>query len=129
MVSLTIKPGEGMSQQAPQSFEATEPPAFKDVVLDMFPTNPVAAMANEEMPNHRLLFGYAVAVRSAGSRMQAFFEDLNDVIMHMWWPSSRAVRRFPPHDNHLHGSGVERNWRLGRQSRQFWCFNWWWSTP
>ena len=87
MVSLTIRPGEGMSQEAPQSFEATEPPAFKDVVLDMFPTNPVAAMANGEMLQiivFALLFGYAVAKSGApGARIKAFFEDLNDVIMRL----------------------------------------------
>ena len=87
MVSLTIKPGEGMSQEAPQSFEATGTPAFKDVVLDMFPTNPVAAMANGEMLQiivFALLFGYAVAKSGApGARIKAFFEDLNDVIMRL----------------------------------------------
>ena len=87
LVALTIKPGEGMSQEAPQAFEATEAPAFKDVVLGMFPTNPVEAMANGEMLQiivFALLFGYAVAKAGApGARIKALFEDLNDVIMRL----------------------------------------------
>ncbi|MCD6704871.1 MAG: dicarboxylate/amino acid:cation symporter [Thiobacillus sp.] len=69
------------------SFAGKEAPPLTQVLIDMVPTNPVAAMADGNMLQiivFALLFGVAVTMSSArGKHVLNFFGDLDVVIMHM----------------------------------------------
>ncbi|MBB3061615.1 dicarboxylate/amino acid:cation symporter [Microbulbifer rhizosphaerae] len=88
LMGTLFQPGEGMEGLvAEATFEAPPSPSLKDVLIDIFPTNPVEAMAAGNMLQiivFALLMGYAVS-RSGepGRRIASFFNDLNDVIMRM----------------------------------------------
>lgn len=86
-IALLISPGEGMNLTTEQSYQAKEAPGFAQVVIDMFPSNPINAMAEGNMLQiivFSLLFGVAMALSgSAGTRVAALFEDLNKIVMRM----------------------------------------------
>ncbi len=88
-LALLIAPGEGVRASADASatsgFVPKEAQSIKETIVDVFPTNPVAAMASGKMLQiivFALLFGIAIThAGEAGSRVRSFFEDLNEVIM------------------------------------------------
>jgi len=86
-VAVLVEPGSGVSLDTNATFEPTEPPPLKDVIVNIFPSNPVAAMAEGEMLQiivFALLFGYAIShAGEAGRRVAAFFSDLEAVVMRM----------------------------------------------
>ncbi len=86
-VAVLVEPGSGVSLDTNATFEPTEPPPLKDVIVNIFPSNPVAAMAEGEMLQiivFALLFGYAIShAGEAGRRIAAFFSDLEAVVMRM----------------------------------------------
>ena len=69
------------------SFKPSEAPPLTQVLADIVPTNPVAAMAEGNMLQvivFSLLFGVAVTMSGArGRHVLDLFTDLNTVIMHM----------------------------------------------
>jgi DAACS family dicarboxylate/amino acid:cation (Na+ or H+) symporter len=84
----TVGPGHGFDAgKAEASFAAKEAPPLTQVLIDMVPTNPVAAMAEGNMLQiivFALLFGVAVTMSGArGKHVLNFFTDLDVVIMHM----------------------------------------------
>jgi Na+/H+-dicarboxylate symporter len=87
LMGWLFQPGVGLEAAAAGSFKAIESPPLKDVLVNIFPTNPVEAMAQGNMLQiivFALLMGYAIS-RSGepGRRVASFFNDLNDVIMRM----------------------------------------------
>lgn len=84
-LALMVSPGEGVSLTSESSFEANEAPSLAQVIINMFPSNPIDAMAKGNMLQvivFSLLFGIALALSGeAGKRLSSFFEDLNAVIM------------------------------------------------
>lgn len=87
VTALLVRPGRGVDADMDVAFEARPPPSLKEVILDIFPTNPVEAMAEGAMLQiiiFALLFGFAVArAGSAGARIKSMFEDFNVVIMRL----------------------------------------------
>jgi len=85
--ALFAKPGEGFELQTQATFTAKEAPPLTQVLIDIFPSNPVRAMVEENMLQiivFALLFGLALTLAGApGKRISAIFTDLNDVIMKM----------------------------------------------
>ncbi len=85
--AIAISPGEGASAVAPTTYEAPKAPELKDVLIGIFPTNPVAAMAEGNMLQiivFALLLGIAIArAGEAGARVRRFFDDLNAVLMRL----------------------------------------------
>ncbi len=83
--AVLIKPGEGVNLQLATSFDAGQAPGIAQVFINMFPANPIDAMAKGEMLQiivFAVLFGIAMAlVGDAGERLRLFFEDLNTAIM------------------------------------------------
>ena len=84
-LALLIAPGERAADVAPVNFEAAPAPDLAQVIVDLVPTNPVAAMAEGKMLQvivFAILLGVAIA-RSGepGARVKSFFEDLNGVLM------------------------------------------------
>ena len=69
------------------TFEATAPPPLTDVLVDIFPSNPVRAMADGKMLQiivFALLVGYAIShAGEPGRRIASFFRDLEAVVMKM----------------------------------------------
>ncbi|HAT41175.1 MAG TPA: dicarboxylate/amino acid:cation symporter [Rheinheimera sp.] len=83
--AVVVQPGVGVNMQAPQAFDAGQAPSVAQVFINMFPSNPVAAMAKAEMLQiivFAVLFGVAIALSgSAGERIRLMFEDLNVIVM------------------------------------------------
>ena len=86
-VALVVSPGEGMNTGQALSFEAKEPPGLAQTIIDIFPRNPVAAMAGGNMLQiivFALLLGIAIAHSGEhGQRVKGLFEDFNEVIMRL----------------------------------------------
>jgi len=85
-LALIIAPGEGASVDTDTTtYMAKEGQSIKDTIVDIFPTNPVAAMADGKMLQiivFALLFGVAITnAGESGQRIRTFFDDLNEVIM------------------------------------------------
>lgn len=87
VLALAIAPGEGAASAdiTPSDFQPKEPESMKDTLIKIFPTNPVAAMAQGNMLQvivFALLFGIALSrTGDAGNRVAAFFDDLNEILM------------------------------------------------
>lgn len=87
-VAVLVAPGEGFQNTEPiTELALEEPPSLEQVLIDLVPSNPIAAMANGSMLQvivFALLFGVAVAAAGEGGRhVLNFFNDLNAVIMRM----------------------------------------------
>ncbi len=82
-----IGPGEGSSLQTDASFESQPAPSFADVIIGMFPSNPIDAMASGNMLQiivFSILFGISMAMAGeAGKKLAHFFDNLNEVILKM----------------------------------------------
>lgn len=87
-LAAVVGPGEGFDAGATQaSFSGKDAPPLTQVLIDLVPTNPVAAMAEGNMLQiivFALLFGVAITMSGArGTHVLNLFGDLNTVIMHM----------------------------------------------
>ncbi len=82
-----VGPGEGVNLPTEQTYTAKEAPGFAQVLINMFPTNPIASMAEGQMLQvivFALLFGVAMALSGKpGERLAAIFSDINAVIMRL----------------------------------------------
>jgi len=87
LVANIINPGVGMNMGEQIAFTPKEAPGLKEVFINIFPTNPIKAMAEGNMLQiivFSLLMGVAVARSGeAGKKVQAVFEQFNEVIMKM----------------------------------------------
>ena len=86
-VANIINPGLGINMAEGMRFQAKEAPPFTQVVLDIFPSNPVAAMAEGNMLQiivFALLLGVALTrAGDAGLALKASFDRWNEVIMQL----------------------------------------------
>ena len=86
-VANIIDPGLGINMAEGMTFQAREAPPFTQVVLDIFPSNPVAAMAEGNMLQiivFALLLGVALTrAGDAGLALKASFDRWNEVIMQL----------------------------------------------
>tara|TARA_Y100000782_G_scaffold115382_1_gene157454 strand:+ start:5631 stop:6923 length:1293 start_codon:yes stop_codon:yes gene_type:complete len=84
-LALIFNPGEGINLPSDANYSAKEAPTLAQVIIGMFPTNPIDAMASGNMLQvivFALLFGIAMALSGkAGKRVASIFEDLNTVIL------------------------------------------------
>lgn len=87
IVASIVAPGDGMNLSVGTEFVAKTPPALTDVIVNIFPTNPVKAMAEANMLQiivFALLFGYAMShAGEPGRRLMGFFKDSEAVVMKM----------------------------------------------
>ncbi len=87
LVALLVSPGVGVEMATPVDFTAPTPPPLQDVLVNIFPRNPVAAMAEGNMLQiivFALLFGIALAqVGAAGKPVKALFESANAVLLRL----------------------------------------------
>ena len=87
-IALIVEPGSSADQNvAQQTYEAKQAPSLWQTIINIFPSNPVAAMANSQMLQvivFALLLGLAInAAGERGQRIREIFEDLNEVFMQL----------------------------------------------
>ena len=91
MIALATDPGLGGESAghiaSESTFEPKPSPSVKDTFINVVPSNPIAAMAQDQMLQvilFALLFGLALSKAGAsGEKLRAFFADLNDVIVRL----------------------------------------------
>lgn len=85
LVALLVSPGEGFTMPSEAQYQAKEAPALAQVIINMFPSNPIASMAEGNMLQvivFSLLFGVAITMAgNHGTKIKEAFESLNEVIM------------------------------------------------
>ena len=85
--ALIVQPGVGASPAEQVARQIAEQPSFGQVLINMVPRNPVAAMASGDMLPiilFAILVGLAIAMSGdSGKRVGGFFTDLNAVIMRL----------------------------------------------
>jgi Na+/H+-dicarboxylate symporter len=85
--AVMISPGSGVEMTSAATYQVREAPPLGDVLVDIFPSNPIRAMAEGKMLQiivFALLFGYAIShAGEPGRRLAAFFRDVDAVIMKM----------------------------------------------
>ena len=86
-LALFISPGEGGSASQAVEYTPRSSPGLKETFLNIFPINPVQAMADGNMLQiivFALLLGTALGRSGdAGQRIRSLFEDLNGVLMRL----------------------------------------------
>ena len=87
LAAVVIGPGSHVELGGDYTYEASAAPPLVDVLVDIFPSNPVQAMAEGKMLQiivFALLFGYAIShAGEAGRRLAGFFRDTEAVVMKM----------------------------------------------
>ncbi len=87
LAATIFVPGSGFDLQTDVTFTAKEAPPLSQVFIDLFPSNPVAAMASGNMLQIIVfagLFGLAMTLAGEpGKRLIKLFEDLDAVIMRL----------------------------------------------
>lgn len=87
-LAIVVDPGQGVDASSnTAAFEPKEAPSLSQVLIDMVPTNPIAAMADGNMLQiivFALLFGVAITLAGkGGQQVMDFFHGLDKVIMEM----------------------------------------------
>ena len=84
-LALLVSPGVGYDVPTEAAFDAKQAPTLTQVIINMFPTNPINAMAEGNMLQvivFALLFGIAMALSGeSGKRVAKVFDDLNTVVL------------------------------------------------
>jgi Na+/H+-dicarboxylate symporter len=85
--AVIVGPGNGVNLTADTAYQANAAPPLSDVIVNIFPTNPFAAMAEGKMLQiivFALLVGYAIShAGEPGRRIASFFRDMEVVVMKM----------------------------------------------
>ncbi|WP_281646563.1 dicarboxylate/amino acid:cation symporter [Parendozoicomonas sp. Alg238-R29] len=83
--ALLIEPGAGANLEGTSTFAAKEAPSLVNVIIGMFPSNPVNAMASGntlQIIMFALLFGISIAASGdKGKKTADLFMSLNEVMM------------------------------------------------
>ena len=86
-IATTINPGLGIDLVTTAQYVAKEPPPLKQVLIDIFPTNPLRAMADGNMLQvivFAILIGVAISrCGEPGARVRASLNDWNEVVMRL----------------------------------------------
>jgi Na+/H+-dicarboxylate symporter len=86
-VATLVQPGDGIGLSSASDYVAKDAPPLKEVLINIFPSNPLRAMVEGNMLQvivFSLLMGVAVAHSGeAGQRVGAWFDDMNTIIMKM----------------------------------------------
>jgi Na+/H+-dicarboxylate symporter len=86
-IATLLGPGRGFELAGEVAYEPRPAPPLAEVLIGMFPTNPVRALAEGQMLQiivFALLLGFAISVAGeAGKRIAGIFADLDAVIMRL----------------------------------------------
>jgi Na+/H+-dicarboxylate symporter len=87
LFAVLVGPGTHVEMDSQATYQARVAPPLTDVLVDIFPSNPVRAMADGKMLQiivFALLFGYAIShAGEQGRRVASFFRDMEAVVMKM----------------------------------------------
>ena len=87
LAATLINPGQGINLTSDAQFLANESPSLKQVIINIFPSNPIKAMSDGNMLQvivFAILVGVAISrCGDAGQRVRATLNDWNDIIMRM----------------------------------------------
>jgi DAACS family dicarboxylate/amino acid:cation (Na+ or H+) symporter len=87
LLATFIAPGGGFELAGEIAYESRPPPPLVDVFINMFPANPIRALAEGQMLQiivFALFLGFSLTLAGeAGQRVSRIFSDLNDVVMRM----------------------------------------------
>jgi Na+/H+-dicarboxylate symporter len=87
LAGAIVEPGAGFALDVDASYQAQPAPSLTDVIIDLFPSNPIRAMADENMLQIIVfagLFGLALTLAGEpGKRLAKLFEDFNAVILRL----------------------------------------------
>jgi Na+/H+-dicarboxylate symporter len=87
VMALIFSPGIGVNMPLENSYQVTQAPSVVQVFINMFPSNPIDAMAKGEMLQiiiFAVIFGIAIGQSGdAGERIRQWFEDVNVVVMQL----------------------------------------------
>ncbi len=87
ILAIFMAPGQGIDLAATSNFSTVEPPELKTTLINIFPSNPVSAMAEGKVLQviiFALLTGLALGhMGDSGNRLLNFFQDINTMIMKM----------------------------------------------
>ena len=85
VMALLVRPGVGANLEGSSEFIPKEAPAISDVLIRLFPNNPVEALASGntlQIIVFALLFGISIsAAGEPGERIARIFESMNEVMM------------------------------------------------
>lgn len=85
VLAVIFRPGVGLELDYQSDFDVSESPPLTQVLLNVFPSNPFAAMAEGNMLQvivFAILFGLAASLAGApGKRVLALANDLNEIVM------------------------------------------------
>ncbi|WP_419536824.1 dicarboxylate/amino acid:cation symporter [Endozoicomonas sp.] len=85
VAGLIFKPGDGANLEAASTFVPQDAPAISDILIHLFPDNPVEAMASGntlQIIVFAVLFGIAIgAAGQPGERIARIFDSMNEVMM------------------------------------------------
>ncbi|WP_066016125.1 dicarboxylate/amino acid:cation symporter [Endozoicomonas atrinae] len=85
VAGLIVKPGDGANLEAASIFVPQDAPAISDILIHLFPDNPVEAMASGntlQIIVFAVLFGIAIgAAGQPGERIARIFDSMNEVMM------------------------------------------------
>ncbi|MEM9620523.1 MAG: dicarboxylate/amino acid:cation symporter [Pseudomonadota bacterium] len=84
-LALIVDPGLGVGEVEAEPYTAKEAPGIKHTIVNIFPDNPIQAMADGRMLQvivFAILLGLALnAAGERGGRIRDTFEDLNEIFM------------------------------------------------
>jgi Na+/H+-dicarboxylate symporter len=87
LAAIAVQPGAGFDLTADVTFASEEAPSVAETLINLFPSNPVRAMAEGNMLQiivFAILFGLAVTLAGApGKRVLAVFADINSVVLRL----------------------------------------------
>jgi len=85
--AVIIQPGVGFELHTNTEFVAAPAPSLVETVINLFPSNPIRAMSQGNMIQIIIfsgLLGVAITMAgAAGTRVLAFFNDFNEIIMQL----------------------------------------------
>ncbi len=86
LFAVIVQPGANVTAME-VTYTPKEGKSFVDVLIDMVPTNPIAAMSDANMLQliiFSILFGISIAlIGEGGTRVKQLFNDLNSVVMRL----------------------------------------------
>ena len=87
LVAIAVQPGRGFERETDASYTAQAPPTLSETLINLFPENPIKAMAEGNMLQiivFSILFGLALTLSGErGRKLLAIFDDLNAVILRL----------------------------------------------
>ena len=86
-IAILFSPGEGLNLTSSAEYIAPSPPGIKSVIIDIFPTNPISAMAEGKMLQiiiFSIFFGVALrSIKDKNSELVNIMESTTNVVMKM----------------------------------------------